>query len=110
MVISVSTASSIEKRINPLAFKAGLLVSPRDVYKRQSYDKMRYTGKFQIESSEEEQIVCSVSLPALFAAFPNDIVSLQMTQVGITGEFRVSETTTWADGSSAGTEIKMIRK
>ena len=81
-----------------------------NVPRNTSYDKMRYTGKFQIESSEEEQIVCSVSLPTLFAAFPNDIVSLQMTQVGITGEFRVSETTTWADGSSAGTEMKMIRK
>lgn len=81
-----------------------------NVPRNTSYDKMRYTGKFQIDSSEEEQVICSVSLPSQFAAFPNDIVTLQMTQTGIAGEFRVSETTTWANGDSAGTEIKMIKK
>lgn len=52
---------------------------------------MRYTGEYQIEKSREEEKTVTVQLAGSFPAFPGDIVNLNLTHVGISGRFRVTE-------------------
>lgn len=76
---------------------------PRYTY----YDAMRHTGEYQIQRSQEDTQVCTLTLAALFAAFPGDLITLERSPLGINGSFRVTETRCWADGDSAGTTIIM---
>jgi prophage tail gpP-like protein len=71
------------------------------------YDAMRHTGSYQIERSEDEEQVMTVTVPAIFAAFPGDTVVLRDSPLGMTGEYYVIRTRCRADGDDAGTEITM---
>ena len=53
---------------------------------------MRYTGDYQIQKSREEEKIVTVTLPGSFLAFPGDRVSLDLERMGLSGEFRISET------------------
>ena len=44
-------------------------------------------------------------LPALFAAFPGDVVTLADTPTGAAGNYDVARSSCFADGERAGTEI-----
>ena len=76
---------------------------PRHTY----YDAMRHTGEYQIKRSKEGKTVCELTVHAMFAAFPGDIVEMKKSPIGLSGEFLVSETRCWANGDSAGTQIVM---
>ena len=52
---------------------------------------MRYTGEYQIEKSREEEKCVTLRLPGSFLAFPGDTVRLDLTHMGLSGEFRVAE-------------------
>ena len=53
---------------------------------------MRYTGDYQIRKSREEEKIVTVTLPGSFPAFPGERVSLNLERMGLSGEFRISET------------------
>lgn len=52
---------------------------------------MRYTGEYQIAQSRTEEMSIELQLPEVFTAFPGDLVQIQLTGVGMTGEYRVAE-------------------
>ncbi len=56
-----------------------------------TYAAMRYTGAYQIERSQEEEIRVELCLPQVFAAFPGDRVRLELNRSGICGSFQVAE-------------------
>lgn len=78
-----------------------------NVPRRTGFDAMRHTGAYQIEKSKAGFIRCRLTLPALFAAFPGDRALLQSTPLGVTGEFYVSASRCFANGTSAGTVLDL---
>jgi len=74
------------------------------------YDAMGYAGEYQIRRSELDSVLCRLTLPSLFAAFPGDLVGIKESPLGITGEFCVLESRCWADSRDAGTEISLVRQ
>ena len=74
------------------------------------YNAMRATGEYQIARSKEDSFVLTLTVPALFAAFPGDVVTLTETPLGAAGTFDVARATCFADGESAGTEIILTRR
>lgn len=90
--------------------KGGMCRRVINVPRNTGYDAMRYTGAYQIKCAEEESVILEFSVPKLFAAYPNDCVTIKLEKLGIYGEFRVKEASVWADGISCGTRIKLISK
>lgn len=76
------------------------------VPKTTALPKLRYTGDYQIRKSMEDFVVCSITVPELFAAFPGDTLEIQSSPLGVTGSFMARETRCWADSGSAGTVIE----
>ena len=52
---------------------------------------MRYTGEYQIARSREEEWSAEICLPGAFQAFPGDMVRLELSRLGLAGEYRVAE-------------------
>ncbi len=72
------------------------------------FDAMRYTGEYQIEQSEKDSEVCTLSLITPFSAFANDVVEVLLPKMGILDTYHVRESTSWADGKSCGTRLEMV--
>ena len=53
---------------------------------------MKYTGDYQIQKSREEEKVVTVTMPGSFLAFPGERVNLNLSRMGLSGEFRIAET------------------
>ena len=52
---------------------------------------MKYTGEYQIQKSREDETVVTVTMPGSFLAFPGDRINLNLSRMGLNGEFRVAE-------------------
>lgn len=76
-----------------------------NVPRKTLFNAMRATGEYQITRSMEDRFSISLTVPALFAAFPGDVVTLADTPVGAAGTYDVARATCFADGERAGTEI-----
>lgn len=75
------------------------------------YDAVRFTGRYQIEESKKDSVICTLTLPQPFAAFPGDSVKLNVPEAGCAGSnWLVTETESWADGDGCGTRVTMRRK
>lgn len=74
------------------------------------FDAMRSTGIYQIRQSRAEELMLSIMLPALFAAFPGDIVELDNSITGIDGNFVVGRTNCFAAPTGEGTEIILTER
>ena len=72
------------------------------------YTAMRYTGRYQIDRSEEDSSQYIISVPTLFAAAPNDIVTVNIPELGDRCVMKADEVTVWADADGCGTEITLI--
>ena len=75
-----------------------------------AHDAMRHTGLYQIERSREDSSVYEIQLPNLFSAFPGDIIILERSPAGFSGEFEVLRSRCWADGDGSGTELELAPK
>ena len=71
------------------------------------YDAMRYTGEYQIAQSKADSVVCTLTVPSLFAAFAGDTVFLHTSPIGLTGRYRVSRSRCWAEAGRYGTELTL---
>lgn len=78
------------------------------VPKSTGYDAMRYTGKYQIEKSQEESTVYELTVPSLFAAFPADIITVRDGVLELSGEYVVRESRCWGNATSAGTQLMLV--
>lgn len=69
---------------------------------------MRYTGEYQITRSREEEWSAEICLPGAFQAFPGDMVRLELSRLGLAGEYRVAEAEnrTSADGETMTLTLK----
>ncbi|MEG1165469.1 MAG: hypothetical protein RSD68_03580 [Oscillospiraceae bacterium] len=47
----------------------------------------------------------SISVPAIFAAFPGDVVEIYDSPLGVSGAYIVGKATCFASGDIAGTDI-----
>lgn len=56
-----------------------------------TWGAMRYTGEYQIARSREEEWSAEICLPGAFQAFPGDVVRLEVSRLGLAGEYRVAE-------------------
>lgn len=108
-VVLRENGGGVVKTVKNSAFieRGGLARRVVTLPRKPGYDAIRYTGEFQIGSSEEESATCTVTVPERFAAFPGDIVMFGETELNLTGEFKVIETETWANASGCGTKIVM---
>lgn len=100
---SSGTASTVENE----DFKAngGCCRRVITVPRKTRYDVMRATGEYQMACSEQDEFRLSVTIPALFAAFPGDVVELLGSELGFDGCYTVGRARCFADEKSAGTEI-----
>ena len=71
---------------------------------------MRYTGTYQINESQKDSSQFIITLPKLFAAEPNDIVTLNIPEMGEKVTMKAGEVTVWADGTGCGTEITLTER
>lgn len=72
---------------------------------------MRYTGEYQIQTSQEDAWTAEITLPGSFPAFPGDRVSLNLERMGLAGTFRVAEAESRFDqrrGASAVLTLKPL--
>ena len=76
-----------------------------NVPRRTLNNAMRATGEYQIARSEEDRFSITLTVPALFAAFPGDVVTLADAPTGAAGTYDVARSSCFADGERAGTEI-----
>ncbi len=74
------------------------------------YNAMRYTGTYQISESKKESTVYIITLPKLFAAAPNDIITVDIPELGDKAKLKVGEVTVWANGTGSGTEITLVER
>lgn len=81
-----------------------------NVPRKTRYDAMRATGNYQIAQSQADELVISITVPQIFAAFPGDSIELCNSPLGLSGEFYVSRTRCFADGDKAGTEIILTKQ
>ena len=79
-----------------------------NVPKKTGADAMRYTGFYQLEESKKDSRTLRLTVPELFAAFPNDLIELDIKALGVSGVFRVSTSECWADAGSSGTRLELI--
>lgn len=73
------------------------------------YDAMRHTGAYQIKKSMEDFDRVSLALPEPFAAFPGDRLSIASSPLGISGEYLVRASRSWAGAMDCGTELELRR-
>lgn len=76
---------------------------------RSTWAAMRFTGEYQIQRSKEDQRCVSVTLPGSFVAFPGDRVTLRLSRLGISGEFRVCEAEN-SFSNQNGAEVELTLK
>ena len=58
---------------------------------KSSYQAMRYSGEYQLEQARKELRTLELELPRAFAAWPGELVELNLTQNVGTGLWRVRE-------------------
>ena len=79
--------------------------------RRPGYDKMRYTGEYQISRAKEDKDTYTITVPLAFGAFPGDEILLAMPEAGIrSGLFDVIETESRMDASGVSTVITMVKR
>jgi hypothetical protein len=61
------------------------------LYVPKSTAAARYTGEYQIKQSEKGKRALAITLPVIFAAFPFETVKVSRSDMGIYGEFIVTE-------------------
>ena len=66
---------------------------------------MKETAEKMIRASKSEASSLFLSVPVLFAAEPYDLCRVELKNTGISGDYAVYETVTWADGISFGTRL-----
>ena len=64
---------------------------------------MKYTGEYQIQKSREDETVVTVTMPGSFLAFPGDRINLNLSRMGLNGEFRVAEAENRFSARNGGT-------
>lgn len=74
------------------------------------FDSMRMTGRYQIERSQEDELLMSVRMPGVFGAFPGDIIELRDNKLGADGDYLVGRSRCFASGETAGTEIYLTKR
>ena len=80
-----------------------------NVPRRTRFDAMRATGEYQIAQSKAEELIISLTVPKVFAAFPGDYIELCDSPLGVSGKFFVSRTCCFANGEKAGTDIILTK-
>jgi hypothetical protein len=91
------------------AIKGSIARRVISVPRKTAWDAMRYTGRYQIEKSQEDSFKAEVTLPVPFAAFPGDTVFLSILPE-IDGEYFVRESISSAGENSAVTTLTLIKK
>ncbi len=90
--------------------RGGLCRHVLNVPRLTGYNAMRYTGAYQINESKKDSTQYIVTLPTLFAAEPNDIITLDVPEMGAPITLKAGEVTVWANGTSSGTEIMLVER
>ncbi len=75
---------------------------------KNSYQALRYSGSYQIEASEEEQVLLTLTVGELFLAVPTQLVTLSFAQPSISGTDRVSQIETGMDGDGYYSTLTLI--
>lgn len=105
---SAGTQQTIDN--TPYLSRGALAGRVVNVPRRTGYDAMRFTGQYQIENSVAGKRYVELTLPALFAAFPGDRVSLAYIPMGLYGNYMVCKSRCWADKDSAGTVLTLEKR
>ena len=79
--------------------------------RKPGYDKVRYSGEYQMRSAKETKDTYTITVPLAFGAFPGDEILLTLPEAGIkSGLFDVIETESRMDASGVSTVINMVKR
>jgi hypothetical protein len=71
---------------------------------------MKYTGEYQIQKSREDEKIVTVTMPGSFLAFPGDRINMNLSRMGLNGEFRVAEAENRFSARSGGTVTLTLKE
>ncbi|NCB73448.1 MAG: hypothetical protein EOM51_01705 [Clostridia bacterium] len=80
-----------------------------NVPRKTRFDAMRATGEYQIDQSKVNELLISLTVPQIFAAFPGDTIEFSESHLGVADKFMVQKSCCFANGERAGTEITLTR-
>lgn len=109
--VSVVTADGVQSVVKnePFIEKGGFSSAVITVPRNTGADRIRYTGKYQIEKSESGAYTLEVTVPELFCAYPCDICTID-SEFCKKGEYRVFETCCFGTERGMGTVIKLVKE
>ena len=74
---------------------------------RSSWQAMRYTGQFQLDCSAAELLVVEAEIPALFYAWPGDLVRLERSGWDRNGLYRVVQSRVRLNENGGSTRLEL---
>lgn len=74
-----------------------------------TWNAMRYTGKYQIAQSEEDELAMEIVFPEKLTADPGDLAELNLPGCGLQGEYRIAAVKNTLD-SDGETTMLTLRK
>lgn len=92
-----------QKFINSGGKRRHVMTIPRNL----GANAARYTGEYQIAESERGKKYVEITMTNQFLFFPGDTVHIINDNLGLDGNYTVSSSHCWADGTSAGTIMKL---
>ena len=109
--VKIVTADGVKAvaQNEPFIEKGGFASAVVTVPRKTSDDMIRYTGKYQIESSQKDVYSLEITLPELFCAYPMDIFEIDSAFCQ-KGDYRVTETCCFGGENGVGTVIKLVKE
>ena len=108
----VDKKAGVRRSVKNAAFCARGGTSRRVFYvpARSGAQAMRCTGEYQIKKSEEGAETLRVTIAGKFSADPGDIAQVNGTKVGVSGRFRVIESSRRFGESGETSELCLQRE
>lgn len=75
---------------------------------KNSYQALRYSGSYQIEASQEEQVLLTITLGEAFVGEPTQLVTLSLSQPALSGTYQISQIETGLDSDGVYTKLTLI--
>ena len=87
------TTQSVQRVVNQSVLdRGGMCRRVLTMPGKSSYQAMRYSGRFQLEQSAAERLRLELTLAGRVAAWPGDLVELNLARYSLSGVWRVLST------------------
>ena len=102
------TTQSVQRVVNQSVLdRGGMCRRVLTMPGKSSYQAMRYSGRFQLEQSAAERLRLELTLAGRVAAWPGDLVELNLARYSLSGVWRVLSTEHRGDGQGLRTTLEL---